>query len=143
MSIWRIPTCDIIAIAIAITCSILWIENRHRIALEPRTETESALATGVEACPTNDNATYSGRCLPFRDDGTPPQRRITTLPNKPASTSTLRPNISTRADGSPCPDSDKGPYTASCLAFLTGATELGMTWRIHAPDLPARTDVVQ
>ena len=29
----------------------------------------------------------------------------------------------------PCPDNDQVPYSASCIAFLKGATETGMRWR--------------
>jgi hypothetical protein len=35
----------------------------------------------------------------------------------------------------PCPDSDKVPYSASCIAFLRGATDTGMNWRATAEPL--------
>ena len=41
----------------------------------------------------------------------------------------------------PCPDNDKVPYSASCIAFLKGATEIGMQWR--ATDPPASTTAPQ
>jgi hypothetical protein len=34
-----------------------------------------------------------------------------------------------------CPDNDKVPYSAECLKFMKGATELGMRWRIKAEPL--------
>jgi hypothetical protein len=38
--------------------------------------------------------------------------------------------------GAACPDNDNVPYSARCLAFLTGATEIGMRWRIRAEERP-------
>jgi hypothetical protein len=35
-----------------------------------------------------------------------------------------------------CPDNDNVPYSASCLTFLKGATEVGMRWRIKAEEQP-------
>ena len=35
-----------------------------------------------------------------------------------------------------CPDNDNQPYSATCLAYLKGATELGMRWRIKAEAQP-------
>src|ERR1700752_814106 len=103
MSIWRVSTIDIVAIAVAITFGFLWIENHHRITLEPRLETESGFAAGTEACPTNDNIPYSARCLAFLDDGTSPPWRVTSIENNAALASVLTPNGGAGTAGSPCP----------------------------------------
>jgi len=40
-----------------------------------------------------------------------------------------------------CPENDNVPYSPTCIAFLTGATETGMRWRVT--DRPASTPVPQ
>jgi hypothetical protein len=42
--------------------------------------------------------------------------------------------VAAQGQPAPCPDNDKVPYSASCIAFLKGATETGMRWR--ATDIP-------
>ena len=49
----------------------------------------------------------------------------------PASSPPARPLPSGQAA---CPDNDNVPYSARCIVFLKGATELGMRWRVNADD---------
>jgi hypothetical protein len=70
---------------------------------------------------------YDARCLDYLN--VVAESRLIVRP-------TARPEAVSPA---PCPDNDKVPYSASCLAFLIGATDTGMKWRVTAgpPSTPA------
>jgi hypothetical protein len=42
------------------------------------------------------------------------------------------PVAETAVAGAACSDTDAVPYSASCIAFMKGATETGMRWRATA-----------
>jgi hypothetical protein len=128
---------DVAVIAALAAGCALWIERGHNIIIDAPTESELAAAAAAAACPESDNVPYSVRCLDFlggfaasgmrRPAAEPPNGAV------PAPHAEVPP----QAGPAPCPDRDDMPYSASCLAFLQGATEAGMRWRVRAPGMPA------
>jgi hypothetical protein len=138
---------DLSAVAVTITVGVLWIEHGHRIVIEPTAAAEAPLAAATDACPVNDNVPYSASCLAFLGVDNEPRSRVTAAQTKsaPAAFVAKPHDQGERPSRSPCPDDDKRPYSAACLSFLTGATELGMRWRVTAPEIRAtpRADTEQ
>jgi hypothetical protein len=78
------------------------------------------------ACPDNDNVPYSAGCLNFLKGATElGMRWRINATDGPAVVATVYPAVSGRLAGPACPDTDNVPYTASCLAFLSGPLRTG------------------
>lgn len=125
---------ELSAIVVAVAMAALSIESGHRIEIAPRTPAEQALIAAAEACPASDNVPYSARCIAFLGDtdGTAIHGQAIPASDKSATTVSRPGESAVRA--APCPDNDNQPYSASCLVFMKGATELGMRWRVDTAD---------
>ena len=133
---------DLAVIVALVAGCALWVENGHRVIIDAPTEDELAAVAAAAACPDNDTVPYSARCLEFLKgasvSGTSWQA------NEPAATvptdAPRHTEVASLVPGAACPHNDNVPYSAGCLAFLKGATETGMRWRVSAPAMPAPVD---
>jgi hypothetical protein len=112
---------DLAAILAAIACGVLIIEHAHQTFtdLPMRTERSNLAAA---ACPDNDNMPYSAGCLAFLEGELPSQvRRGRAAERAPAAPSVASKQIDASiAPEAECPAMDNVPYSASCIAFLSG-----------------------
>jgi hypothetical protein len=122
---------DLAVIVTSITGALLWIEHGHRIDIE--TPTGAAFTAPVAAvCPDNENVSYSANCIVFmQGDGASDMRwRVNAAGRAPAEQPFAPKNIELTAvaSGAACADNDNMPYTARCIAFMTG-----WFWRPNTP----------
>jgi hypothetical protein len=111
---------DLAAILAAIVCWVLSIEHGNHIFTDLPTRTErSDLAA---ACPDNDNMPYPASCLAFLESEFASQvRRGRAVERAPTAQSVALKQIDESISlGAECPATDTVPYSASCIAFLTG-----------------------
>ena len=121
---------DGVVIFAAIAAAALWIEHGHRIVTDAPTPTELEALAAARACPDSENMPYTARCLAFlqgsaaAETGAPNTAERAAAPPSPpsdvASTSMAAPAA--------CADTDTVPYTANCIAFMTG-----WFWRPNTP----------
>jgi hypothetical protein len=111
--------------ALAAGC-LIWIEQGHRVVIDPPTPSE--LEAAAATCPLSDHAPYSAGCIRFMSGES---WRAYAAPADQAAASHV--DAAPSSTGFPCPDRDNVPYSDACLAYLQGATSLGMAWRIKAP----------
>ena len=127
-----------IVVALVAGCAF-WIERGQRVVIDAPTQSElAAAAVDAAACSDSDSMPYSMDCIRFMS-GTSWHAISTgaaadSQPARPAQAN------SPAAASSPCPERDDIPYSDACLAYLRGATSLGMRWRIRAPTMPAPLD---
>jgi len=110
---------DLAAILAAVACGVLVIEHGHQIFTDaPMDRSELAAA----ACPDNDNMPYPAGCLSFlQGEPASPVPRGRTAERTPATASVAPKQIAQSiAPGAECPALDSVPYSASCIAFMTG-----------------------
>jgi hypothetical protein len=113
-----------VAIVVAIAGAALWIEHGHRIVTDAPTPTELDALAAARACPDNENMPYTTRCLAFLQGSAAAETRGG--PNAPKRVLTEQPAAANNAEltsVSPrpaCADNDSTPYSASCIAFMTG-----------------------
>ena len=105
-----------LTLAVLLATAALWVEERHRIVIEP--DMRPALAT--VSCPDNDNVPYTAGCIAFLKGATTAGMRWR-ADAAPALEAQAPP---TRAPGygAACPDNENRPYGASCIAFLNGGS---------------------
>jgi hypothetical protein len=123
---------DFVVIATVVAGCALWLEQGHRVVIDPPTQSELAAAAAAEVCPDKDSVPASANCLAFLF-GT--NWQPTTAPAAPAPLEHAE--VAQPSFVVPCPDRDDVPYSASCLAYLQGSTTAGMRWRVSAPPVQA------
>jgi hypothetical protein len=112
---------DLAVVFAAMAGMAVGIEHGHHISTDVPTTTKlSALAAATE-CPDNGTLPYPASCLVFMEGKIASEmRRPIAAQRAPAARpSAAKPGEST-APGVACPDNDNTPYSASCLAFLSG-----------------------
>jgi len=112
---------DLAAILVAVACGVIVIEHGHQIFTDaPGRMDRSDLAAA--GCPDNDNMPYPASCLSFLQGAPAPQvRRGLTAERTPATRSVAPKQVAESiAPGAECPARDSVPYSASCIAFMTG-----------------------
>jgi hypothetical protein len=126
---------DGVVIFAAIASAALWIEHGHRTVTDAPTSTELEALAAARACPDSENMPYTARCLAFLEGGASASASGTHWrPAVVESASDDRPaapknvELSTIASQPACVDNDTVPYTASCIAFMTG-----WFWRPNTP----------
>jgi hypothetical protein len=110
----------------------LWIEHGHRTVTDAPTPGELDALAAARACPDNENMPYTARCLAFLQGSAPAEtrgwpnaaERVLTDQHSAAENAELT-SVSPRPA---CADNDTVPYTASCIAFMTG-----WFWRPNTP----------
>jgi hypothetical protein len=122
---------DYVVIAALVAAALLWIEHGHRMVTDAPTSTELDALAAARACPDSENMPYTARCLAFLRGGVASEMRwrpdaAETVPAKHSAAATGHEltSVAPRA----CGDNDTVPYTASCIAFMSG-----WFWR---PDTP-------
>jgi len=100
---------------------MLWIEHGHRISIEAPIPAAMA-SPDPTVCPNNDSVPYPSGCLAFMagsgSNGDWIVHPAKTLREAITRTDTELSSVS--SSGGACPDNDNAPYTARCIAFLTG-----------------------
>src|SRR5690242_9046026 len=102
---------DLAIIFTAIAGAMIMIEHGHRLVVEIPAQADLAKPETVAACPDSDDQPSTHAASRSSRARTGVQRRIA----RQASVTLAF-----------CPATGKVPYNASCLAFLTGATETGI-----------------
>jgi hypothetical protein len=126
--VWKL---DLAVIVASIAGAVLWIEHGHRIDMgTPTGETfTSPLGT---VCPDNENVPYNTDCIVFMHGAGASNMpwRANAAGRSPAEQPSPSKNVELTevASGSACADNDNMPYTARCVAFITG-----WFWRPNAP----------
>ncbi len=98
-----------LALVVAVFGGMIWLEQGHRMVIEPRT---LAAAT----CAESDDVPYSADCLSFLQGAASDQLRTI---------STIAPPLGPPAGwtvvaGAACPDNDNAPYSTRCVEFMSG-----------------------
>ncbi len=102
-------------IAASIPGAALWIEQGHRIDIEPPAGA-AFRASIAEVCPDNENVPYSAECIVFM------QGEVASVSLR-IRTPTILPEASGRRElfGPACPPSNENvPYSSRCLKFMSG-----------------------
>jgi hypothetical protein len=114
---------DLVVVVAVIGGGMLWLENRHRVVVEPPIHPELT-QVGATACPDSDTVPYSASCLAFLKGGrdTDARWRIRAADSKLAAVAAAPDPAEPGSVGpaAPCPANDNMPYSASCVAFLSG-----------------------
>jgi hypothetical protein len=123
---------DGVVIFAAIASAALWIEHGHRTVTDASTPAELEALAAAKACPDSENMPYTAGCLAFLEGSGASASRW--RPAAAKSTSADRPgapkNVELTAVASrpACADNDTMPYSANCIAFMTG-----WFWRPNTP----------
>jgi hypothetical protein len=110
----------------AIAAAALWIEHGHRTVTDAPTSTELEALAAARACPDSENMPYTARCLAFLEGSGASASGMHWRPGAAESASADRPaapknvELSAVASQPACADNDTVPYTANCIAFMTG-----------------------
>jgi hypothetical protein len=122
---------DHVVIAALAAAALLWIEHGHRTVTDAPTSTELDALAAARACPDSENMPYTARCLAFLKGSTVSEMRWRpdaadrVLAKQPAAAAS---NELTSVTSRACADTDTVPYTASCIAFMSG-----WFWRPNSP----------
>jgi hypothetical protein len=114
---------DHVVIAALVAAALLWIEHGHRIVTDAPTSTELDALAAARACPDSENMPYTARCLAFLKGNAASEMRWrpdaaeTVSAKQPAAATS---NQLTAVAPQVCADTDTVPYTASCIAFMSG-----------------------
>jgi hypothetical protein len=125
---------DGVVIFAAIAAAALWIEHGHRTVTDAPTSTELEALAAARACPDSENMPYTARCLAFLEGSGAAASGMHWRPGAAESASADRPaapknvELSAVASQPACADNDTVPYTANCIAFMTG-----WFWRPNTP----------
>jgi len=113
-----------VAIAASIAGAVLWIEHGHRTVTDAPTPTELDVLAAARVCPDNENMPYTANCLAFlqgsapaETEGRPHAAERAAAAQPPAAKDAKSTSVTAPAA---CADTDTVPYTASCIAFMTG-----------------------
>jgi len=108
----------------AVAAAALWIEHGHRTVTDASTPGELDARAAARACPDNEKMPYTSTCLAFLQRDAPAETR--SWPNAAERTHMEQPaaaknaELTSVASRPACADNDTEPYTASCVAFMTG-----------------------
>jgi hypothetical protein len=119
----------------SIAAAALWIEQGHRTVTDAPTSTELEALAAARACPDSENMPYTAGCLAFLEGGASasasgmhwrPAVVESASADRPAAAKNVE--LSAVASQPACADNDTVPYTANCIAFMTG-----WFWRPNTP----------
>jgi hypothetical protein len=123
---------DLAAIFAAMACLALSIENRHHFLTDAPGSAEQWAPKAAAPCPDNDSRPYPANCLEFMEGKIASEMRRPVAAQRSA---TVPPSAVKRIElissEVACPDRDDVPYSASCLAFMTG-----WYWRPNELEVP-------
>jgi hypothetical protein len=116
-----------VVIAGSIAAAALWIEHGHRTVTDAPAASELDALVAARACPDNENKPYTANCLAFLQGGAASQMQARDAAERAAAPppSAAKDVASTPAA---CADTDAVPYSANCIAFMTG-----WFWRPASP----------
>ncbi len=122
---------ELAVIAAAIACGLLIIERGHHIVVDVPTRAERSALAAAAACPDNDTMPYPASCLAFLKGNRVSEvgRRRGAETALVAQLVVVKPIDGPPPPGTACPVTDNAPYSASCIAFLSG-----WFWQPHASD---------
>jgi hypothetical protein len=115
---------DGVVIFAAIASAALWIEHGHRTVTDASTPAKLEALAAARACPDSENMPYTASCLAFLEGSDASASRWRPAAAKSASAD--RPavpkhvELAAVASRPACADNDTMPYSASCIAFMTG-----------------------
>jgi hypothetical protein len=115
----------------AIAAAALWIEHAHRIVTDAPTPSELDALAAARACPDNENMPYTASCLAFLQGSAASQTGASKAAERAAAAPPSTPrDVGSTSVAAPaaCADTDTVPYTANCIAFMTG-----WFWRPNTP----------
>jgi hypothetical protein len=118
---------DGVVIFAAIESEALWIEHGHRTLTDATTPAEFAAHAGASTCPENENKPYTASCIAFLEGSGTSALHWRPAAAKQVATS-KHVEITAIASRPACADSDTMPYSANCIAFMTG-----WFWRPNTP----------
>jgi hypothetical protein len=112
---------DFAVIAAAICAGLLWLEGGDRDVIDPPTQAERSRPAAAAVCPDSDNMPYGASCLAYlkgRDD----DERVGAADGKIATILSVEEKDESAAasTGAACPANDNAPYSARCIAFMSG-----------------------
>ena len=110
-----------LAAIVAAVCGMLSIEHGNHIFTDASTRTERSALAAAADCPDNDNMPYSASCLIFLEGKLESEVRRRSAAERDAvgQPAAVKQDESI-SPGEECPAKDTVPYSASCIAFLTG-----------------------
>ena len=114
---------DLAMIIASIAGAVLWIEHRHQIFTDAPMPTELSSLAAAAACPDSENIPYNANCIAFMQGGVASDiRGRVNAEEKVAAAQSLPKHIEliSPALGAACPDNENTPYSANCIAYLTG-----------------------
>ena len=114
---------DLAMIVASIAGAVLWIEHGHQIFTDAPTHTDLSSLAAAAVCPDSDNIPYSASCIAFMQGGVASDMRgrvgaeekMAAAQSSPKHVELISPAL-----GAACPDNENTPYSASCIAYLTG-----------------------
>ena len=110
---------ELAVIVASIAGALLWIEHGSRIDIE--TPAGAAFAAPVvRVCPDNENVPYSSDCIVFMRSDLAPTTRWQENAAKTMLAESAHAPESTAPPEPECPANDNVPYSARCVAFLSG-----------------------
>ena len=110
-----------LAAIVAAACGMLSIEHGNHIFTDVPVRTERSAPEAAADCSDNDNMPYTANCLIFLEG-----KLASEVPRpRAAERGALAQSAAVKQDewistGVDCPANDTVPYSASCIAFLTG-----------------------
>jgi hypothetical protein len=110
-------------IVASIAGAALWIEHGHQIFTDAPTPTELSSLAAAAACPDSENIPYDASCIAFMQGGVASDRRGRVNAEEKVAAAQSSPKhieLISPALGAACPDNENTPYSANCIAYLTG-----------------------
>jgi len=115
---------DGVVIFAAIAGVALWIEHGHRTVTDAPTPAQLEAHAAASACPDNENKPYTASCIAFLEGSaaSAPHWRPAAANSASAKQVATPKNIELTAVAArpACADNDTMPYSANCIAFMTG-----------------------
>jgi hypothetical protein len=139
MQVSMVSKLDLAAI-VAAACGMLSIEHGNHIVADVPAHTERSAPAAAD-CPDNDNMPYPASCLISLEGkrASEVQHRGAAGRGAGAWPAAVKQDQSILLEAE-CPATDAVPYSASCIAFLTGwfwqpnnTSEAPLVWRFRSP----------
>jgi hypothetical protein len=109
---------DLAAIVVA-ACGMLSIEQGNHIFTDAPTRTDRLALAAAADCPDNGNMPYPASCIMFLE-GKPAAQRPPVGERRAARQPVAMKQDEWMSPGARCPANDTAPYSARCIACLTG-----------------------
>jgi hypothetical protein len=115
---------DGVVIFAAIAGAALWIEHGHRTVTDASTPAELEALAAARACPDSENMPYTASCIAFLEGSGASAMHWRPAAAKSASAEQVATSknveLTAVASRPACADNDTMPYTANCIAFMSG-----------------------